>query len=234
MREQLIRFSMKTMAIHLTKRAYAPVLLLSIRAVFLLDAGAADRAASFSAAFSQPGVQLKQNRQDQPTGKRKGLHEVGPEDIFPQNQSQDRPAAKEKPSTRPSTTKKNAGEKAAPTPSVTGPTIPLIPATPVTQKAAESAPTRTVNDWKPRWMLIATLSSIVGVLLALVLIAGKLRQQLWKNPKSVLHLTPEKRRSSDKVQQLHLTERAPIDDRSILPEPVPKSVKSHTRRARKI
>ena len=230
MREQLIRFSMRTMAIHLTKRAYAPVLLLSIRAVFLLDAGAADRAASFSAAFSQPGVQLKQNRQDQPTGKRKGLHEVGPEDIFPQNQSQGRPATKEKPSTRPSTTKKNAGEKPAPTAPVAG---PIIPPTPVPQKAAESAPTQTVTARKPRWVLIAILSSIVGVLLALAIVAGKLRQQLRKNPKSVLHPTPEKRRSSEKVQQLHLTERTPIDDRSISQELVPESVKPQTRRARK-
>lgn len=231
MRGQLIRLSMKTMAIHLLKRAYAPVLLLSIRAVFPLDANTADRPESFSAAFSQPGVQLKQNRQDQPTGKRKGLHEVGPEDIFPQNQSQGRPAAKEKPSTRPSITKKNAGEKAAPTPPVAGPAIPL---TPVPQKVAESAPTQTVKARKPRWMLIATLlSSIVGVLLALAIVAGKLRQQLRKNPQSALHPTPGKRRSNDRVQQLHLTERTPIDDRSIPQELVPESVKPQTRRARK-
>lgn len=238
MRGWLAGFSMKTMRIQLLECAVAGILSFSLQAMVAIDASAAGAPAPPLASRFRPGGPLKQSREDQPAGKQKGLHEIGPEDLFPQTRPQGRRAEREKAATRPSTAKNIVGDKKAapaPAPSAPASALPMSIPSPAAL-ATENAPirgfTRPGKAATSHWMLMATLVSLAGVLLMLVFVVGKLRRQ---NRKGALHRLPENKQLGEKVGQSPQTESLPImEDSDFWREIISERAKSRSQRARNI
>jgi hypothetical protein len=133
---------------------------------------------------AQSKAPLKQSREDRSDRKKLGLHEVGPEEFFPQTEAPDRPAKKEKSASESSSTKPSPRETPTtpvntPAAAFPSPTITIQTATPAaSQSAPPAAGTQPAKATHPRWQLFATLACLAGTLLALVFVSRKLREQL--------------------------------------------------------
>jgi hypothetical protein len=197
------------MKTHSLKVTLLPALLLCCLAELLADAAIVhsdgrSRGSTPEALFEDgesstqtPEVRPGQNQQEAPAGKRKSLHEYGPEDILPEARENQNPRSGNDQSRQPKTLPETPlSSKPAPSPTIT-PTpaqtpraTPTPTATPAPAESATPAAAMTASEHREpknpgalRQKLIASFSLFLLLLLALVYFAAKMWRQLRESEK---------------------------------------------------
>lgn len=241
------------MTAHLIKTLLSALLLYCLAGVFT---GAALANANSKGLVSKPGVTRRESfisggaltqtpggrpeQQAPPVGKRKSLHEYGPEDVHPEARENEDSRLRKDQAPQPKARNRTplaSGSTDAPAPTPTPTPTPMVTPTLAPAKSSVSAPAMTrsapqkvKNREALRWKLLVRSSIFLLLLLAIIFFVIKIWRQLRAHKQAATALTSQEQRPAAGERQPGADGQAAAEKRVSRSDISPKRLKTKMRK----